>query len=237
MYIKMKCCSVKRKKRTQVKCGSGSTANCPLVDIPLDRMCTDRYIQGMRDQHNKHLILESALTLFTDQGYDAVGVQTLCQTSGITKPTLYHYFGSKQGVLQALVSRYTATFLSELSEPLQYAGDLPRSLESITAGLLSLTQRYPEALRLFLTVQHAPKSSESRRAAGVFFGELRRCLRELFTAAAGDHGNMRGREDAYAVSFLAALFGYIDLVLEGLIETSPDLAHRIMHQFSHGIYS
>ena len=191
----------------------------------------------MRDQHNKHLILESALNLFTDHGYDAVGVQTLCQASGITKPTLYHYFGSKQGVLQALVSTYTTTFLTELSEPLQYAGDLPRSLESISAELLSLTQRYPEALRLFLTVQHAPKSSESSRAASGFFRELKRCLRELFAAAVRDHGNMRGREDAYAVSFLATLFGYIDLVLEGLVEPGPDLPHRIMHQFSHGIYS
>lgn len=191
----------------------------------------------MPDQHNKQLILESALNLFTEHGYDAVGVQTLCQASGITKPTLYHYFGSKQGVLQTLISTYTATFLSKLSEPLQYAGDLPHSLERISAELLSLTTRYPEALRLFLTVQHAPKSSESRRAAGEFFGELRRCLRELFAEAARDHGNMRGREDAYAVSFLATLFGYIDLVLEGLIELSPDLSHRIMHQFSHGIYS
>ncbi|MCA1754604.1 MAG: TetR/AcrR family transcriptional regulator [Spirochaeta sp.] len=191
----------------------------------------------MREQHNKHLILESALALFTDHGYDAVGVQALCQDSGITKPTLYHYFGSKQGVLQALVSTYTDIFLRELSEPLQYAGDLPQSLERISASLLSLTHRYPEALRLFLTVQHAPKSSESRRAAGEFFGKLRARLRELFAAAAMDHGNMRGREDAYAVSFLATLLGYIDLVLEGLIEESPDLAHRIMHQFSHGIYS
>jgi len=191
----------------------------------------------MREHHNKRLILESALTLFTDHGYDAVGVQALCQDSGITKPTLYHYFGSKQGVLQALVSTYTGIFLRELSEPLQYSGDLPQNLERISAGLLSLTHRYPEALRLFLTVQHAPKSSESRRAAGEFFGELRARVRELFAAAVMDHGNMRGREDTYAVSFLATLFGYIDLVLEGLIEESPDLAHRIMHQFSHGIYS
>lgn len=175
--------------------------------------------------------------MFTDQGYDAVGVQTLCEKSGITKPTLYHYFGSKQGLLLALVSEYTSLFLDELREPLEYAGDLPRSLESISAGLLSLTQRYPEVLRLFLTVQHAPKSSESRRTAGAFFGELRRCLRELFTAASRDHGNMRGREDIYAVSFLATLFGYIDLVLEGIVKPGPHLPHRIMHQFSHGIYS
>ena len=30
------------------------------------------------------------------KGYDAVGVQEIVDTAGITKPTLYYYFGSKR---------------------------------------------------------------------------------------------------------------------------------------------
>ena len=32
---------------------------------------------------------------FMPRGYDAVGVQEIAQKAGITKPTLYYYFGSK----------------------------------------------------------------------------------------------------------------------------------------------
>ena len=48
-------------------------------------------------------ILSTALDLFAIKGYDATAVREICEAAGITKPTLYHFFGSKDGVLQALV--------------------------------------------------------------------------------------------------------------------------------------
>ena len=52
---------------------------------------------------NRERILRCALELFSSRGYDAVGVQEIVSTVGITKPTLYHYFGSKEGLLKALL--------------------------------------------------------------------------------------------------------------------------------------
>ena len=52
---------------------------------------------------NKELILKSALDLFYAKGYDAVGVQEIVDKAGISKPTLYYYFGSKLGLLQNLL--------------------------------------------------------------------------------------------------------------------------------------
>ena len=48
-------------------------------------------------------ILSTALDLFAVKGYDATAVREICEAAGITKPTLYHFYGSKEGVLQALV--------------------------------------------------------------------------------------------------------------------------------------
>ena len=56
---------------------------------------------------NREMILQKALELFAGRGYDAVGVQEICAAAGITKPTLYHYFGSKRGLLDALIGHYT----------------------------------------------------------------------------------------------------------------------------------
>ena len=52
---------------------------------------------------NKERIMESAKDLFYARGYDAVGVQEIADGAGITKPTLYYYFGSKLGLLKALL--------------------------------------------------------------------------------------------------------------------------------------
>ena len=35
-------------------------------------------------------ILQSALDLFSNKGYDATSVREICEAAGITKSTLYH---------------------------------------------------------------------------------------------------------------------------------------------------
>ena len=55
---------------------------------------------------NRQLIMNSALTLFYESGYDAVGVQQIVDSAGVSKPTLYYYFGSKQGLLEALLNEH-----------------------------------------------------------------------------------------------------------------------------------
>ena len=40
---------------------------------------------------NKETITEIAIKLFSEKGYDAVGVQQICEKAKITKPTLYYY--------------------------------------------------------------------------------------------------------------------------------------------------
>ena len=52
---------------------------------------------------NKDLILNTAIRLFAEKGYDGVGVQEICVESKITKPTLYYYFSSKAGLLSAII--------------------------------------------------------------------------------------------------------------------------------------
>ena len=57
----------------------------------------------MKQMDNRQLIIEKALELFCARGYDAVGVQEIAEQSGITKPTLYYYFGSKQGLMETIL--------------------------------------------------------------------------------------------------------------------------------------
>ena len=57
-------------------------------------------------ENNRSKILDRALDLFSARGYDAVGVQEVADAAGLKKPTLYHYFGSKSGLLKTLLGAY-----------------------------------------------------------------------------------------------------------------------------------
>jgi TetR/AcrR family transcriptional regulator len=62
-------------------------------------------------------------------------------------------------------------------------------------------------------------------------------LEALFLAAADDHGNMRGRHEAYAATFLGMINTYIGLALNDLATINDHLVYRAVHQFMHGIFS
>jgi TetR/AcrR family transcriptional regulator len=186
---------------------------------------------------NRARIIETALALFADRGYDSVGVQEICDRAGLTKPTLYHYFSNKRGLIDAVLAHHAGDLETRLEPALEYDGDLSGTLEGVIDVMLGFAAERPAFTRLLLSLQYAPEQSDAREAVRPYFDRLFARLSALFRRAAEDHGNMRGREDNYAVSFLGTVFVYMFLLLEGRITHDDGLPFRVMHQFSHGIYS
>lgn len=58
-------------------------------------------------------ILTAASTLLEQQGLEATSTRAICGAAGVTAPTLYHYFGDKEGVLAAVVAHGFEQFLAE----------------------------------------------------------------------------------------------------------------------------
>jgi len=53
-------------------------------------------------------LLAAALDLFTKSGYAATSVREICLAAGVTKPVLYYYFKSKEGIyLQLMEDAYS----------------------------------------------------------------------------------------------------------------------------------
>jgi AcrR family transcriptional regulator len=51
-------------------------------------------------------MLEAAMKLFADGGYSNVAMDAIAAETGITKPLLYSYFGSKEGLYVACIERF-----------------------------------------------------------------------------------------------------------------------------------
>lgn len=51
----------------------------------------------------KQVILHKAYLLFLEKGYDAVSVSMIQKAAGIGRATMYHYFGSKQELFEAVI--------------------------------------------------------------------------------------------------------------------------------------
>lgn len=57
----------------------------------------------MKRENTKQKIIETALTLFSERGYDAVSVGEIAEAVGIKAPSLYNHFPSKQAIFDAIV--------------------------------------------------------------------------------------------------------------------------------------
>ena len=186
---------------------------------------------------NRSIILARALALWSERGYDAVGVQEIVEAAGVTKPTLYHYFGSKRGLLGALIEEQSAGLRDALTAAASYDHNLVVTLETAVRAYFAYARQNAKFYRMQLGFWFAPPHSEEYEA--VLAGNVGQhaAMERLFEAAAGDHGNMRGRHKAYAATFLGMINTYIGLWLNGYAELDDELVRRAVHQFQHGIYS
>ena len=186
---------------------------------------------------NRFNILLCALRLFATRGYDAVGVQEIVEAAGITKPTLYHYFGSKQGLLDALLKEYFDQLYREVKSASVYRSDLPHTLNQVAKTYFDFANRNKMFCRLQLALWFAPPESDAFRAVSRLNHELYQLIEALFVRAAADHGNMKGRHRAYAATFVGMINNYISLSLNGYAKLDDQLLYQAVHQFMHGIFS
>jgi AcrR family transcriptional regulator len=58
-------------------------------------------------------VLEVAHAVLRAEGASALTTRRVCESAGITAPTLYHHFGDKHGLMRALASRELHSFFAE----------------------------------------------------------------------------------------------------------------------------
>ena len=204
---------------------------------------TDRYNHccmsdgGPSNTDNRNHILERALDLFARRGYDAVGVQEIAVAAQVTKPTLYHYFESKHGLLTAIVAVHGSPLRSAVRQAALYQQDLVMNLERVAFALVEQAKAQPVFYRLLLALYFAPPECEARAVAMDLLLDLQQCLEELFSAAVPQHGNMRGRQGAYAATYLGMLNTWIGIYLNDLSALDPPAIRAALKQYQHGIFS
>ena len=187
---------------------------------------------------NKEKILESALELFYTKGYDAVGVQEIADRSGITKPTLYHYFGSKYGLLESLRETEYTKFRKALETAAVYDGDLPMTLYRFVSTYFEMAWKNAKFYKLFMSMLYAGEASEMHRAVLPYATDQLNMLTALFLKAGNIIGNMNGRQEQYAVTLIGMISHSLLLWLNRNEDAfiGSEKAFAIVHQFLHGIY-
>ena len=94
---------------------------------------------------------------------------------------------------------------------MDYCGDLPLTLDRTVAAYTDFAAREPLFYLLELALYFAPPDSAVYRTVVRHYPHRHTMIRNVFVKAVHEHGNMRGRQERYAVSLVGMMNSYIAL--------------------------
>jgi TetR/AcrR family transcriptional regulator, transcriptional repressor for nem operon len=81
-------------------------------------------------------VVEAAMDLFWEKGYEATTTQDLCERTGLGRGSLYNAFGSKHRLYEESVRRYAETWAVAQLEELAKPGPVRERLRNMMVGVI-----------------------------------------------------------------------------------------------------
>ncbi|MFP5424595.1 MAG: TetR/AcrR family transcriptional regulator [Gammaproteobacteria bacterium] len=100
-------------------------------------------------EQTRALLIETARRVFSEQGYSEVSLDDLTAQAGLTRGALYHHFGDKKGLFQAVVGHIDAEMDARLQALSDHAQDPWAGFSSRCRAYLEMA-REPEIQRIVL---------------------------------------------------------------------------------------
>src|SRR3954451_14864172 len=112
---------------------------------------TRRRSQAERASSTRAALLDAALPLFTERGYAQVGTEDIVRKAGVTRGALYHHFGGKAKLLEAVYERLEAESTERVARGV-LGSDLESPLAAMRAGIEAFLDECakPEMQRIVL---------------------------------------------------------------------------------------
>jgi AcrR family transcriptional regulator len=176
-------------------------------------------------------ILTTALDLFAVKGYDATAVREICEAAGITKPTLYHFYGSKEGVLQALVRSGFLQYRALVDGAIGAPGSFRDRVKVLARALFASASRQPHFWRFMHSVIWAPPGTAlpQTEPCSQFYDGVVAVLASAAEQAVTDGEIAPGPTDIRMLILMGAISeAATGFVIAGKPELTPELADQIV---------
>jgi AcrR family transcriptional regulator len=136
--------------------------------------------KGNNERGVRKALLLEGIDLFAEKGYASTSVREIVSAAGVTKPVLYYYFQSKEGLFQAILDSAAAELEVMLEEALQKPGT---ALERIVHLYRRIYQGLMENVQLFKLINHlffGPPQGVPRYDIERFHRRMAKVIKEIY---------------------------------------------------------
>jgi AcrR family transcriptional regulator len=136
--------------------------------------------QDERKADTRARLLRAAAELFARDGIDAVSVDAVADAAGRTSGAVYAHFGSKRGLVTAVLDEWKEQVAVVVAAAFEAAPDLPSRLDALWSNFVSPPDERGDR---WLLLEHelwlrAARDPEARTALAARYAEARRSMME-----------------------------------------------------------
>ena len=162
-------------------------------------------------------------------------MREICEAAGITKPTLYHHYGSKEGVYRALVDGTLVEFRDDLVRALAVPGTAPERLKRVARAYFEAARSHREVVRFIFGLIHGQPGSAPVTDFPKFYDEIVRLIAREVEGGVARGELAPGPTDLRMLLLMGALgealCGYL---IVGRPDLTADLADRLVETLLQG---
>ncbi|HMB38943.1 MAG TPA: TetR/AcrR family transcriptional regulator [Wenzhouxiangellaceae bacterium] len=109
----------------------------------------------------RRAVLEAALECFAETDVESASIAAICARSGASVGSVYHHFGSKEGIMLALLADGLEAHLKALGRALEHAGGDPfQCVEAVVGSLIDWVELNPRwAMFIYANLNSSGASS------------------------------------------------------------------------------
>jgi len=149
-------------------------------------------------------LLAAALQLFNEKGYAAASVREIVHSAGVTKPVLYYYFGSKEGIYLELMQSSYGTFESLAARSVSLNGSAQDRIVRFCSELFEAScERLPQ-VRLIYAIYYGPPQGAPQFDLDVYMVRMMELVQQMVSAG-GASGELRDNDSDDAARAIIAI--------------------------------
>lgn len=183
-------------------------------------------------------LLDAALTLFAEKGYEAASVREIIAATGVTRPVLYYYCTGKEDLFKRLVRWKHDAAYWELARLVGEPGGCRHRLRAVVRGSFAFCAADPRVPRLMFQTHFGPVipgvSEFMAEVAGGRFLLVCRVMQDGL-----DAGELRGGDAAaLALVFCCVMDQHLNILSrlpEPADRLTPELADGLVDAFLFGV--
>jgi TetR/AcrR family transcriptional regulator, fatty acid metabolism regulator protein len=165
----------------------------------------------MTADDKREQILQAAVRVFARQGYEASPVGDVAREAGVAYGLVYHYFDSKDAVLEAVFREQWGRLLAAVALAEETGETAPEQLTLVVKIVLRTWRDDPDLVRLLVReITRNPHIADELDEIGQAFASLERIIRR-----GQDEGTFRSGLDARLAAWM--LYGALEEVLTGWV--------------------